>query len=96
MLPSITQAYCPGWYITSINEFVKLINTYSDSYKKVSIPILILHGKEDTIVPVESSINVYEKLKSKNKKLILLDSESHDLFRNEASPAISCVENFLK
>ena len=82
--------------LTSINEFVKLINTYSDSYKKVSIPILILHGKEDTIVPVESSINVYEKLKSKNKKLILLDNESHDLFRNDASPAISCVENFLK
>ena len=82
--------------LTSISEFIKLINQYAFIYKEIKVPTLILHGKDDTIVQPESSKNIYDSIKSKKKKIVFLDNESHDLFEYIDSPAIDYVENFLK
>ncbi|KAG7098820.1 hypothetical protein E1B28_000724 [Marasmius oreades] len=46
---------------------------------KVEMPLLILQGKEDTVIPAEQMIEVEEKLKAKGCKveLILFDGEGH-------------------
>lgn len=54
--------------ITSFNEFTKLVDKYKDSYKDVNVPTLILQGDKDTLVPIKSSMELYENLPVKKKK----------------------------
>ena len=58
--------------ITSFNEFTKLVDKYKDSYKDVSVPTLILQGDKDTLVPIKSSMELYENLPVKKKNLVIV------------------------
>lgn len=58
--------------ITSFNEFTKLVDKYKDSYKDVNVPTLILQGDKDTLVPIKSSMELYENLPVKEKILLYL------------------------
>lgn len=44
---------------------------------KITIPVLIIHAKNDEVVPYIQSQQFYEKLASKDKKLVLLDEGGH-------------------
>lgn len=49
------------------------------------MPVLLIHGKDDTIVPFEQSQVVYDGLKSAKKKeveLVPLKAEDHCLSRS--------------
>ena len=81
--------------VTSINQFVLFIKKYKGCYKKVNIPTLILQGDADTIVPPDSSLEIYNKLKLKNKKYISLKNVTHDIFRECDLETIKEVEKFL-
>ncbi len=52
---------------------------------KVSIPILLIHGKDDTVVPIEQSRIMADALKGAGKpvEFITLPSEDHWLSRSE-------------
>lgn len=58
--------------ITSFSEFTKLVDKYKDSYKDVNVPTLILQGDKDTLVPIKSSMELYENLPVKEKILLYL------------------------
>ena len=81
--------------ISSLNEFVELVDKYNNSYKDIDIPVLLLQGEEDSIVPMQSSIDIYEKLNTKNKKLVLLEKTTHEVYRTYNSVAIEEVVDFL-
>jgi dipeptidyl aminopeptidase/acylaminoacyl peptidase len=48
---------------------------------KIETPLLILHGKEDTVVPMNQATDVYEALKNQGKdvKLVKVDNDGHVL-----------------
>jgi dipeptidyl aminopeptidase/acylaminoacyl peptidase len=52
---------------------------------KVSIPILLIHGRDDTVVPVSQSANMFDALKQAGKQVqfVELDGEDHWLSRSE-------------
>ena len=58
--------------ITSFNEFTKLVDKYKGSYKDVNVPTLILQGDKDTLVPIKSSMELYENLPVKKKNLVIV------------------------
>ena len=75
---------------------MNLVKTYYDYPKQIKCPILILQGKKDDIVPISSSKYVYNSLKSNIKKLIFIDTETHDLFKGENKEGIyKIIEEFL-
>ena len=47
--------------------------------KKVKIPILIIHNKQDNISCYKSVINFFNNINSKDKELFLLDDGNHTL-----------------
>uniref|UniRef100_A0A7C5UWG7 Alpha/beta hydrolase n=1 Tax=Ignisphaera aggregans TaxID=334771 RepID=A0A7C5UWG7_9CREN len=53
---------------------------------RISTPTLILHGKEDRIVPVEASQRLYNAISSKDKHLVIYDGMKHEILneRNKA------------
>lgn len=80
-----------------VKEFMIFIKEYYDYPKYVTCPILIIQGKNDNLVPKESSEYVFNKVKSKKKKIICLDGVTHDVFRTEKKEEIfKLVETFLK
>lgn len=81
--------------LTSINEFVKLVKKYKKSYLEVKIPVLIVQGDMDTLVPLESSLNIYEELLSKKKKIVILKNITHDIFREDSEKDFVEIEKFL-
>lgn len=81
--------------LTSINEFVKLVKKYKKSYLEVKIPVLIVQGDMDTLVPLESSLNIYEELLGKKKKIVILKNITHDIFREDSEEAFLEIEKFL-
>jgi len=45
--------------------------------EKIKIPVLIIHAKDDPLVPYTQSTEFFEKLRIQDKKLLLLDEGGH-------------------
>lgn len=71
------------YYIVGPNrlseEGVESLSKYNalDLADKMNIPMLIIHAKDDQVVPYTQSQQLFEKLPHRDKKLILLDSGGH-------------------
>ena len=59
----------------------------------IDIPVLIIHGKKDTIFPVQNAISMAEKIK--NSRLILLENANHILVLNNFEDVREAIEHFL-
>jgi dipeptidyl aminopeptidase/acylaminoacyl peptidase len=51
----------------------------------ITVPVLLIHGKDDTVVPFEQSQVMYDALRGAKKdvQLVTLDKEDHWLSRSE-------------
>ncbi|CAA0813505.1 alpha/beta-Hydrolases superfamily protein [Striga hermonthica] len=70
---------------------VELLRTTKDieqKLEKVSLPLLILHGREDKVTDPSVSKALYEKASSRDKKLILYDGSYHALLEGEPDEVI--------
>lgn len=66
-----------------VKEFMKLVEENQELPSKIDIPTLIIQGSNDKIVPIISSEYVYDNLKSKDKRIILVEGVTHDIFRSK-------------
>lgn len=83
--------------IKTTKEFTMLVEKYNNYPKKLKCPVLILQGNKDDVVPISSSQYVYDNVKSRTKKLVLIDSVTHDVFRSEKDEVVfKTVKSFLK
>ena len=69
-------------------EYKKLVKYNEKNVSKVVCPTLILHGIQDNIVPLHSSLYVYNEL-SCEKHLTLLENVRHQVFKSKKSKLIS-------
>ena len=81
--------------VTSMNEFKLLIKKYKNSYLNIKVPVLMIQGNRDTIVPMQSTVNVYNNLDIVNKKLVIIKGGTHDIFRGDSNEPIIEVDKFL-
>ncbi|KAJ0771002.1 putative 2-acylglycerol O-acyltransferase [Helianthus annuus] len=75
---------------------MELLNTTQDienQLEKISLPLLILHGKDDIVTDPSVSKALYEKAKSSDKKLNLYDGCCHALLEGETDDIILSVFN---
>lgn len=61
--------------------------------EQIKIPVLIVHGKNDTIFPVEGSRIMAGKIK--NSQLVLLDNADHIIVLNNFTEVSEAIENFI-
>ena len=57
----------------------------ADHADRITAPVLLIHGKDDTVVPFEQSQQMYDALRraGKDASLVVLDHEDHWLSRGE-------------
>ncbi|MBA2876352.1 alpha/beta hydrolase [Thermaerobacillus caldiproteolyticus] len=83
--------------ITAVLEFRKLVSQVRPRLPDVHIPVLIVHGKEDGIVPIKSAHYLYENVGSPLKKLCFLPSSHHHVCHGpDREQLFKEVEAFLK
>ena len=81
---------------TAVNEFKSLVNTYQDTYKDLKIPVMIVHGTNDQIVPIDSTRKIYSSLKVK-KRYLQVNDYYHDIFKGEKIDLINKeIGDFLR
>lgn len=68
--------------VTTIREFMKLVEEHTKDIEKITCPTLILHGTKDDVVPTDSVLYVYDNIPAKSVTLIELNNLTHDLFIN--------------
>ncbi len=65
---------------------------------KVTAPILLIHGKSDTRVPIEQSVKMHKALKeaSKNSEIVILEGEDHWLSTSDSRlQTLQLIKAFL-
>lgn len=83
--------------VSSALQFRKLVKATKPGLKKLHIPVLIVQGERDSIVPLSSAYFLYETIPSKEKELCLLPDSSHHICLEENPEFLfRTVEAFLK
>ncbi len=103
--PKIINTYSKGEVFSRVikfpssvvKEFMDLVNKFYDLPSLINCKSLIIQGANDDIVPVKSSEYVYENLKSKNKKIYVIDNITHDIFKdgNNIEYILNLIKDFL-
>lgn len=60
-------------------EFLKLIRRVNRGLNHVTVPILIMHSRQDHTIPVDNARYLYEHVASEHKKIVLLENSYHIL-----------------
>ena len=102
--PDILRTYSTDEFLTrirklpisAVREFLRLVEKYQYVKKEINIPVMIIHGEKDQIVPTTSSTELYDEIKTNKKELLLIKGYYHDLFRGSKAVTLSKeIENFL-
>ncbi|MHA1616595.1 MAG: lysophospholipase [Candidatus Njordarchaeales archaeon] len=86
--PKVNEAYVKDplvfkrGTIRLLDEMLKAMNYALENAHKITVPVLILHGKEDKIVPPTASQELYERIASQDKELILMEGIKHEVLND--------------
>jgi pimeloyl-ACP methyl ester carboxylesterase len=65
--------------------------------KKISLPTLIIHGEQDSLVPIENAEDIYQNLGAQEKKLLIIPSATHnDIMLIGFNDYFKAIEQFIK
>jgi carboxylesterase len=82
--------------ITATFEFQKLVKKVKPHIQDLHLPVLIIQGECDGIVPVKSAHYLYDKIPSKQKELYFLPCSKHHVCHGEDFEDLKhYVEKFL-
>lgn len=60
-------------------EVFKLMREVRPIIPRITIPALIMHGRDDHAVPAQNAAVIYKRLKSRQKNLVILENSYHIL-----------------
>lgn len=77
-------------------EFTRLVRHTKNFLEDVHSPVLIIHGQDDSIVPVSAVKDLDEEIASDDKQIVVFDREDHMLCLGENKDIVNqLVYNFL-
>lgn len=83
--------------LASTIEFMKLVRMVEPYYQHIQIPVYIVQGKLDGIVPYHTAQFLFDKLASKDKILYFSDNGKHHIcFEEDCSEWFPRVLTFLR
>jgi esterase/lipase len=84
-------------YIDSIEQLELLMKKTRKSLEKMQKPILILQAKDDPVVNPTSAYEIFEKIKSTNKSIKIIDSKNHVIVtQKDTNELFTFIYDFIK
>jgi esterase/lipase len=74
--------------ISGVKELMELMDELSERLGQIEVPALVIQASEDPVVHPNGSKELYEKLGSRDKELIVVSSERHGIIRGEGSDSV--------
>lgn len=82
---------------TATTELVKLNKTVENELEKITSPLLLIHSKNDIVIPYSNTELISAKVKSEFTKIVTLDNAGHIItLSNEKDVVYSESLSFLK
>jgi esterase/lipase/1-acyl-sn-glycerol-3-phosphate acyltransferase len=83
--------------ISGVKELIELMDELSPRLERIKIPALLIQSSGDPIVHPEGSKEIYEKLGSEDKELVMFNSDRHGILRGEVSQRLfTRISDFLQ
>ena len=83
--------------LSTMLEFTSLVSKYQDDLKRITCPVLTIHGLNDHVVPEGATDMVYDTVLSKVNILANMRGVSHDCFTQNGKEKVKdMVHEFLK
>lgn len=83
-------------YVNSVEQLDLLMHKTKKNLHKIQKPIFIIQGKNDPIVNPDSAQEIYEKIKSKYKRIKLFDASNHVIIiGNKTEEVFKEILNFI-
>jgi len=104
-LPSVSEGYDKSIVvsrllkmpISALRAFMSLVKEHQDDPKHIKCDALIIQGKADKLVPMDSSEYVYKSLKSKTKILFKVKDVNHEVLKSKRKDeVIDIIIKFLR
>lgn len=83
--PLVLKKASLNFYNEFLNKAVVEVTSKLDQY---DLPVLILHGEEDSVVPKQISENFYKEIKSNNKEIIIYPKLFHEILNEKIKDEI--------
>lgn len=84
-------------YIKSIEQLNLLMNKTKKNIPKIETKTFIIQAKDDPVVNPISAYEIYDNIKSKNKKILMLDLDNHIIIKgNKTEELFKQINKFLK
>lgn len=90
--PEVCHDWLPGAYLSTT---LKAIDFIEPRLRHITVPVLLLHGKDDVLVPLSSSQEVYDEIDSVRKRMVVYDSPHAVLLESKWKLALQDVVTFL-
>lgn len=90
--PEVCHDWLPGAYLSTT---LKAIDFIEPRLRHITVPVLLLHGKDDILVPLSSSQEVYDEIDSVRKRMVVYDSPHAVLLESKWELALQDVVAFL-
>lgn len=71
------------YYVQSIKQLRELMSHTKKTLRRINAPTLILQAKNDPVVNPSSAYEIYDKIRSKNKDIIMIDIAKHVMIKGE-------------
>ncbi|KAJ3673367.1 hypothetical protein LUZ60_006741 [Juncus effusus] len=78
------RRYTGRMRVGTMRELSRICDYLQESFAKVSVPFLVVHGTADGLAAAEGSKMMYENAKSTDKRLILYEGFYHSLIQGES------------
>ena len=73
-----------------------LAQALSARIQSIALPALVIHGAEDTLIPVDAGVALHEELGSHEKELVIIPGAGHnDIMMVGAEQYFSAIEKFV-
>ncbi|MBS3113819.1 alpha/beta fold hydrolase [Candidatus Woesearchaeota archaeon] len=80
-----------------VEQLVKFIEIYKQNLSKITEPILIIQLSNDTKIDSNSANYIYKNIKSKDKKIVIINATGHGLFDGDYKKNMyEEIYNFVK
>ena len=70
-------------YLKGVEELGDLMDEVRKNLKKIEVPTLIIHAKQDPVVHCKSSEIIRDKISSEKKEFAIIDADKHVIITNE-------------
>ncbi len=94
-IPDLLRGMRYGW-VPGIGLVVTQTFDSGARIASVHVPLLILHGTADSIVPHTMADELYERAGSRTKQLVKLDGGTHSGWRSNAAEYRAAVQAFVR